>query len=252
MVRNVDYESRRRAILAAAINKYIKDAVPVASDTIAEDFDLSSATIRNIFSELEESGYLKHLYTSGGRVPTNKGYRYYVDFLISQLPDYTPENEPLLQERARRFEEYKKDINRLEDTLEKASEIISEVTHQAGIASFIDWHDRLFYKGMSLILEQPEFQDVARMRILIKIIEDKQRLLDIINRDFGDEIKIYIGEELGCPEMQECSLVVSSYRLKSRPSGRLAVLGPVRMEYKHVISTLGYISNMLTRLLNKT
>ncbi len=56
MVRNVDRQSRKRAVLAATINKYIKVAQPVASDNIANDFDLSPATIRSIFSDLEESG----------------------------------------------------------------------------------------------------------------------------------------------------------------------------------------------------
>ena len=83
MVRNVDHESRKRAILAATINRYIQDALPVASEDIAKEFALSSATIRNIFAEMEEEGYITHPYTSGGRIPTDKGYRYYVDFLIS-------------------------------------------------------------------------------------------------------------------------------------------------------------------------
>ncbi|MDP2043664.1 MAG: DeoR family transcriptional regulator, partial [Candidatus Omnitrophota bacterium] len=85
MTRNVDYNSRRKSILSSAINRHIKSALPVASDDISEEFDLSSATIRNIFSELEESGLLMHPYTSGGRIPTDKGYRYYVDFLIQQM-----------------------------------------------------------------------------------------------------------------------------------------------------------------------
>ena len=85
MVRVVDSEARKRLVLEAAINKYIREAEPIPSEDIASDFDLSSATIRNIFAELEEEGYLRHPYTSGGRIPTDKGYRYYVDFLISQI-----------------------------------------------------------------------------------------------------------------------------------------------------------------------
>lgn len=243
MVRNVDYESRRRAILTATINKYIKEAMPIASEDIAHDFDLSSATIRNIFAELEENGYLMHPYTSGGRIPTDKGYRYYVDFLISQM-------ELLDEEKERIVKEYKREIRRFEDALEETSEIISTMTHYAGIVSFLDWQDKFFYKGISRILDQPEFQDSEKMRILIKMIEDKQKLLDIINRDFTEKVKVYIGRELACPEMDNCSLVVSSYRHKNRLSGRLAVLGPVRMEYKHIIPTLEYISDVLTSVLD--
>ncbi|MDD5166221.1 MAG: hypothetical protein PHQ57_02385, partial [Candidatus Omnitrophica bacterium] len=146
MVRNVDYDSRRRAVLTAAINKYIQGAAPVASDDIAAEFDLSSATIRNIFAELEDAGLLKHPYTSGGRVPTDKGYRYYVDFLLSQV-------EILDEEKERIIKEYHQEISRLEDALEKTSEIISVITHYAGIVSFLEWHDRFFYNGISRILE---------------------------------------------------------------------------------------------------
>ncbi len=243
MVRNVDYESRRRAILTATINKYIKEAVPIASEDVARDFDLSSATIRNIFAELEEAGYLTHPYTSGGRIPTDKGYRYYVDFLLSQMELLDGEKEGIVKE-------YKREISRMEDALEQTSEIISVITHYTGIVSFLEWQDKFFYKGISRILEQPEFQDLDKMHILIRLIEDKQHLLDIINRDFTEKVKVYIGHELGYPQMEQCSLVVSSYRHKNIPSGRLAVLGPMRMEYNHIIPTLGYISDVLSGILD--
>ena len=239
MVRNVDRQSRKRAVLAATINNYIKEAQPVASDNIADDFDLSSATIRNIFSDLEESGYLTHPYTSGGRVPTSKGYRYYVDFLLSQMDLLSSEKERIVRE-------YKRQIEKLEDVLERTSEIISVITHYAGIVSFLERQEKFFYNGISCILEQPEFQDLEKMRLIMKLIEEKERLMEIINRDFSGKSRAYIGEELECPEMNNCTLIVSSYRLKDKPSGRLAVLGPIRMEYDRTISSLEYISDILT------
>lgn len=243
MVRTVDYESRRNSILSATINKYIDKAVPVASEDLASNFDVSSATVRNIFAELEENGLLTHPYTSGGRIPTDKGYRYYVDFLISQM-------ELLDEEKERIVREYKREIKRLEDALEETSEVISRITRYAGIVSFVRSQDKLFYNGISYILEQPEFRDSEKIRILIKFIEDRQRLLEIINRDFKEKVKVYIGHELGCPEMENYSLVVSSYRLKSKPLGKLAVLGPMRMEYKQIIPALEYISDVLTGVLD--
>ena len=242
MVRTVDYESRRRAVLNATINKYISEAIPVASDDLSGDFSLSSATIRNIFADLEEAGFITHLYTSGGRIPTDKGYRYYVDFLISQM-------ELLDEEKEQIEKEYHREIKRLEDALEKTSEIISVITHYTSIVSFLEWQDRFFYRGGGRILEQPEFQDLGRTRMFIKILEEKQNLLEVINRDFKEKVKVYIGQELGCCEIPNCALVVSSYKIKNRPSGRLAVLGPMRMEYKHIISTLEYVSDVLTEVL---
>jgi len=244
MVKNVDHNIRRSAVLAATINHYIKYAEPVSSETIARSFELSSATIRNIFSELEEAGYLTHPYTSGGRIPTSKGYRYYVDFLLSQM-------ELLDNEKERIVCEYKSKISKMDDLLELTSEVVSAITHYTGIVSFLESHERIFYKGISFILEQPEFQDFDKIRIIIKLIEEKERLLDVINRDSSGKIKVYIGEELGCPGMESCSLVVSSYHLKDRLFGKVAVLGPKRMQYDRTIPTLEYISGVLTSALEK-
>jgi len=242
MVRTVDYDSRRRTVLASTINRYIKDANPVSSEELAREFDLSPATIRNILAELEGAGYLTHPYTSGGRMPTHKGYRYYVDFLLSQMLILEDEKERIAKE-------YRIKIKRLEDVFERTSDLVSQITHYAGIVSFIGWEDKLFYKGVSLILNQPEFQDFDKMRILISMIEDKKSILNIINRDFNEKVKVYIGDETECPEMKNCSIVVSGYRRKSRPSGRIAVLGPMRMEYNHIIPSLEYISDVLSEAL---
>ena len=75
-------------------------------------------------------------------------------------------------------------------------------------------------------------------------------MLNIINRDFTEKVKVYIGEELGCPQMDSCSLVISSCRFKDKSLGRVAVLGPMRMEYKHTIPALEYISDVLTDVMS--
>lgn len=231
--------------MTIAIKSYIQDALPVASEAVARSFDLSPATIRNIFVDLEESGYLMHPYTSGGRVPTDKGYRFYVDFLISQM-------ELLDEEKERIAGEYKLKVRKLESALEETSELISEITHYAGIASFMEWQDKLFCNGISRVLEQPEFRNLDKIRLLIKMFEEKQRLLDIINRGLEDDeaVKVYIGQELECVDMEGCSLVISSYRIKNKPQGRLAVLGPVRMEYSRIIPRVKYVSCLLSEALD--
>jgi len=244
MVRTIDQETRKKAILSAAINRYIKEAEPVASEDIAQNFDLSSATIRNIFAELEETGYLTHPHTSAGRIPTDKGYRYYVDFLLSQM-------ELLDNEKEKIVKEYTREIKRLEDTLEETSEFVSVMTHYASIVSVLDWQDKFFYRGIRYILEQPEFKDLEKIRLIVEMLEEKQRLIEIIHRDFSGKVRVYIGKELGYQEMDNCSLVISSYRIKNKPWGRIAVLGPMRMEYNHIIPTLEFISDTLTTVLEK-
>jgi len=238
-VRNIDQISRRNAVLIKTISRYIKNAEPVSSQDMSRSFDLSSATIRNIFSELEDAGFLTHPYTSGGRIPTQKGYRFYVDYLADQMELLDVEKESILMG-------LKKGTRQLDDILDTTTNLVSQLTHYASIVSTLERQDKFLYKGLSFILEQPEFHDAGRIRILIKLLEDKQGLLDIINRSFESKINILIGEELECREMQDCSLIVSTYFINDRPLGRLAVLGPTRMEYEHIIPTLEYVSDALT------
>ena len=242
MVRIVDRNKRRNMILTASIDSYIDSAAPVSSELLAQEFDLSSATVRNILAELEEAGYLTHPYTSAGRIPTDKGYRYYVDFLMSEIQLVDNQKKRIIQE-------YKDKIESLEDVLEKTSEMISAITRYAGIVSLLEYEDRFFYKGLSYILQQPEFQDNEKIRMLINILEEKKRLIKIINEDFQETTKVYIGSELGCPEIDSCSLVISTYRKGRKQNGRIAVLGPRRMNYNHIVPTLEFISEVLSDVL---
>ena len=242
MVRIVDHSGRRNQILTASINAYINSAAPVSSESLARIFDFSSATVRNVLAELEESGYLTHPHTSAGRIPTEKGYRYYVDFLMSQI-------ELLDDEKKRVINEYKNRIETLEEALEKTSELISAITHYAGIVSFLEWEDRFFYRGLSYILSQPEFKDSEKIKLLVAMLEEKKKLLNIINRDFKESTRVYIGREIGCPEIDNCSLVVSCYRKGKKQNGRIAVLGPSRMNYNHIIPALEFISEVLSDIL---
>jgi len=244
MVRVVDSESRKRAVLAETIKRFIASAVPVSSESLAEKFGLSSATIRNIFAELEEAGLLTHPHTSGGRIPTSKGYRYYVDLLISEMP-------LLEEERERIQQQYLREAKRLEEALEKASELLAEVTHYAGFVSFLEWQDRVFYHGISEILSQPEFRNnIESIQLIIKLIEDKKKLLDIINRDIPKKVTVYIGNELETTGVENCALVVSSYCFNNKPVGRIAVLGPMRMQYTQTIPTVEFISDILSEVIN--
>jgi heat-inducible transcriptional repressor len=238
-VKNIDHSARRNAVLVKTISRYIKDAEPVSSQDMSRSFNLSSATIRNIFSELEDAGYLTHPYTSGGRIPTQKGYRFYVNYLADQMELLDADKESISTR-------LKKGTGQIEEILDVTSNLVSQITHYASIVSDLERQDRFLYKGLSFILAQPEFHDAKRIRLLIKLLEEKQKFLEIINQDFENKINILIGEELECREIEDCSLVVSTYYIKDKPMGRLAVLGPTRMEYGHIIPTLEYASDVLS------
>jgi len=124
-----ELNDREAHILHAVVHTYITTAEPVGSRTVAKrgGFDLSAATIRNVMADLEELGFLQQLHTSSGRVPTDKGYRYYVKHLMKVQELTLDERQQIKQELERR-------INDADDVLRHTSHLLALVSHQAGIA----------------------------------------------------------------------------------------------------------------------
>src|SRR3989338_1623280 len=119
-VRPSDYQLRKDRILTIVVDEYVRSVTPVSSGLLAQEhhLDLSPATIRNILAELEEEGFLTHPHTSAGRIPTQRGYRYFVDHLMNEI-------QILKEERERIKAEYTQGIRELETLLERTSEVIS-------------------------------------------------------------------------------------------------------------------------------
>jgi heat-inducible transcriptional repressor len=241
MASKADIQQRKDKILAIVIGQYIKTVSPVGSQFITDQYklDVSPATVRNILAELEEEGYLTHPHTSAGRMPTSIGYRYYVDHLMHEIQ--------LLEEEKRMIEqEYNRYRNQLEMLMEKTSQALSDITHYTAIVSVDGWESKIILKGTSYVVDYPESSDVIKIRAILRILEEKERLLEIINRDLDKHTEVYIGHELALQEMDTCSLAVSSFE-KDGVSGRIAVLGPTRMQYDRVVSALEYISGILSK-----
>lgn len=123
-------DERKRKILQAIIDDYINTGEPVGSRTIAKKyiFGISSATIRNEMSDLEEMGYLEQPHTSAGRIPSDKGYRYYVDELM-QLSKLSPEEVQFIKSQL------DTKFNEVNDYMEKIVKIISELTNYTAVLS---------------------------------------------------------------------------------------------------------------------
>ena len=238
--RRTDFRERKDLVLGIVVDHYIKTVSPVSSGYIAEQFplELSPATIRNILAELEQDGYLTHPHTSAGRIPTENGYRYYVDKLMNQI-------QLLEEEKSRIKSEYKREVLELENLLEKTSEVITQVTNYTSIVSVDGWQGKLICRGTSRIVQYPESQDVQKIGNILYALEEKERILQIINRDLVDKVQIYIGHELACSEIDNCSMVISRYKTNRGASGRIAVLGPTRMNYSRAVSALDYLSELM-------
>ena len=125
----MDMTPRKLKILKAIILNYVKTAEPVGSRTLAKQMDMkiSPATIRNEMSDLEEMGYLTHPHTSAGRVPADKAYRLYVNDMMSEV-DLPQDEKELINN------ELKADIDEFDKTIERAAELLSEITNLASFA----------------------------------------------------------------------------------------------------------------------
>lgn len=122
-------DKRKKEILQAIIDEYINTAEPVSSATLVNKYglDYSSATVRNELAELEDSGYLDKPHTSSGRVPSEKGYRFYVDELIND-EDISVEEIKYIQNKL------STKVNEIEELTKIATTTLSEITHYTTVA----------------------------------------------------------------------------------------------------------------------
>ncbi|MGE0268858.1 MAG: heat-inducible transcriptional repressor HrcA [Candidatus Omnitrophota bacterium] len=234
---------RKDRILALTIAHYIQTVTPVSSTFISNVYPigLSSATIRNIFAELEEEGFLTHPHTSAGRIPTQKGYRYYVDNLMNEIN--------LLEEEKKRIKnEYDKQSLELDNLLDQTSRVLSNITSLTSIISIDGQEHQIFLRGANHVVQYPDYQDIEKIKSILKALDEKEQLLLLINQKLREKVNIYIGQEIALAEMNTCSLVITTYRTKTGPTGRMAILGPTRMNYERVVSTLEYFTNLIEEL----
>ena len=234
----IDRERRKNRVLEAVVKAHIDSALPVSSSYVARNLNLSSATIRSVMSALEEEGFIRQPYISAGRIPTDLGYRRYVDNVM--FATEVAENDIL--SRVRRF------INRskfFEDAIEATSQAISKITNYTGIA--VSPNNRLYFDGTYHMLEQPEFRESETARDFLRVIEGRGEFVRVLNRDLETTgTAIRIGRENAFEELHECTIITSAYKFKNRVSGNIGVIGPMRMPYEEVVPLVEYLARATT------
>lgn len=337
-------DDRKRKILQAIIDDYIDTAEPIGSRTIARkhELGLSSATIRNEMADLEDMGFLAQPHTSSGRVPSDKGYRLYVDELMQRHELSTDEIETIKRAMETRINELsqlirqasavlsrftrytsmattpqmkesiikalqvvpvekgkalvvvvtnagivRNNLVKISDTIppdtlimisnilnKKLSglsieqvnmRIISEIAREAdtsgelllpilqSAADCINQMDNaeVYIEGTTNIFNYPEFRDLVKAREFINLLDEKSslgRLLSDASDDPG--IVVRIGAENDISGIKDCSLVTATYSLGSTFIGSIGIIGPTRMEYSRVISSMNYIRKKINEELN--
>ena len=330
---------RKKEILQAIVEEYIETAEPVSSKAIVEKrgLDYSSATIRNDMAELEKIGLLDKPHTSSGRVPSAKGYRYYVDELLNY-------NDISIQEIKYIQEQLATKINQIEELTKITTSTLSEITHYTSVGigptaqkqdieeiKFVLLGSRLlmaviltqngliretiikfdedinqeqvdtltylfnnklkgkpltqidkpieeymhsemdniikvvkpvieqitrvinedvpvYMEGADKSFELPEFKslDIAKNFVNILDTDKTKQMIEILNsEDNQDEINVYIGDENVDEALKNFSVITFKHKEKGKDLGTIAIIGPTRMDYSKVISTMKYISKKL-------
>ncbi len=230
---------RQRKILASIIELYTESAVPVGSQALLEryGFDVSPATIRSDMANLEKKGYLYQPHTSAGRIPTDEGYRYFVEEIMpdEQMSVAEQKNlqKELLQLRAKH--------TRLGRSTAK---LLSTFSGNLAISGVIG-KDELYDFGMKELLEKQEFRELDEMCRLVEALDTLDERFDLILAQVKDgKTHIFIGNENPIKEISNCSMVVAPYE-NDEGKGILAIIGPKRMQYAKNKSLLEHMKKLL-------
>jgi len=339
----MELSERCQLILKLAVQEYIDTAEPVASGTLVRKYMLgySSATVRNELAVLEDLGLLTHLHTSAGRVPTDAGYRYFVENLMERtglppheqrtiqhqfyqvrgeldqwmylaaavlarsthnaavvsparayearlkhlelisihdavvllvlvLHDGAIKQQTLTAEGTPSQEDLSQAARRLNDRLRNAT--VAQVEHAAEasdppltaleriVAEAVgramhqregQVNDQLHHDGVPEMLAQPEFVKIDRVRDLLQILEDGSGVGPLIPQALAsDGVQVVIGGEHSSDKMRDYSVILSRYGYGSEVAGVVGLIGPTRMAYPRSISTVRYISTVMSELLS--
>ncbi len=244
---------RQEEILFAIIEEYAELAAPVGSVTLAKLFNVSSATIRSEMSRLEDFGYIAQPHTSAGRVPTDAGYRYYVNAL-SEHPEVlnqsspfivNPERESKTPERSTRVLQIR--INsqtRADSAIRGAVDSLVELTGNLGLATI---GDQLYISGIARLFTQPEFLDNRRVQAVAELLDNLEPWLREVAP--GQPLNIFIGQENPIGKTSQASLIISRFRSPFSDKSYIGILGPTRQNYSRVMSLVRYAGAILEETL---
>lgn len=217
---------RQKAILNTVIEDFIETAIPVASSRIVDkyEFPYSPATVRNDFLELDEEGYLYQPHTSAGRIPTDKGYRFYVD-KSGGTGSFSSKEKKVLENLL--------GISDGEELIREMARTIASLSNNVVCAGFLD--DELFYKsGFAEVLDEPEFDNGVVRKNFAALVDDiDDLLLEMIDGEISSSPRVFIGNENPLKQAREYSMIISSFASPRHKKGVISIIGPKRMHYQN-------------------
>lgn len=234
---------RQKEILFAIIEEYAEMAAPVGSVTLAKVFDVSSATIRAEMSKLEAMGLIIQPHTSAGRIPTDAGYRFYVNSLTEDADREIESEERVFGLPDRGFHALEVRVSsqsRADATIRAAVDSLVDLTGNLGLATI---GEQLYLSGISRLFTQPEFSDNARVQAVAKLLDNLEPWLR--EAAPGEPLNIFIGQENPIGKTSGVSLIISKFRSPFSDRSYIGVLGPTRQNYSKVMSLVRRAGIML-------
>jgi heat-inducible transcriptional repressor len=220
---------RQKQILSAIVEQYAEVASPVGSSLLAKVFDVSSATVRAEMAELERLGFITQPHTSAGRVPTDKGYRFYVNNLseTSASTDLTAPERRSERALAARVQ----DAGVPERAIRNAVDTLVELTHNLGLATI---GNQLYMSGLSNLFGQPEFMHAGQVQQVARLLDNLEPWLR--EAAPNQPLSVYIGSENPIGRSAGCSLIISKFNSPYSDRSYIGVLGPTRQSYRDVMN----------------
>jgi len=233
---------RQIQILAAIIEQHAEIAAPVGSVMLAKLFNVSSATIRSEMVRLEEMGFITQPHTSAGRIPTDAGYRFYVNMLNDA---YDGKELPALDRSARTIEaRVNTQSNHADRAIRSAVDSLVDLTHNLGLATI---GDELYMSGISNLFSQPEFAESNHVQAVARLLDNLEPWLR--EAAPNEPLNVYIGAENPIGKSSGVSLIISRFRSPYSDRSYIGVLGSTRQSYDKVMRLVRHAGAMLEEVL---
>jgi len=231
----MELTERQSQILNEIIEEYINSAKPVSSKLLEKkhNFKVSPATIRIEMQKLDDSGFISQPHTSAGRIPTDKGYRFYVDNFL---------NEEFFQDKDQAIDEL---INReANDTIKLLQSITKNLaSFSSSLAmGYLSNEKILLKEGWEDVVREPEFKETDFISHFAEAIKNFEE--EIGEMKLSREVEVFIGKENPFPKAKEFSLIITRFWFPG-DEGFLAIVGPKRMTYE---KNINYLKLLISKL----
>ena len=238
--------SRRLEILRAIVDEYVATQEPVGSKAIAERHGLgiSPATIRNEMAVLEDEGLITQPHTSAGRIPTDLGYRVFVDKLATV--------KPLSPAERRAIETFLDEANNLEQLMRRSAKLLADITKQVAVITYPiigenTGSEKMAISGTANLARSGEDLG-STLSPILEALEEQVVLMRLLD-EANSTVHVRIGREQIETNLQSTSLVSVGYRANSAQLGAVGVLGPTRMDYAGSIAAVDAVARYVGRFL---